>query len=134
MLGMQNTQVASVARALSQLQGVFLSFLLLGGLTIASLFYHIPGSPLLLGAAGIWAVIGSLWILVCTYKCASGIGRFGILWLGLVIAFKLFALIALSWLTRNWLARKGVKVTYFGLGYELPAEEPIDDSTGFSRF
>lgn len=131
---MQNTQVASVARALSQLQRIFFSFLIVGGLTVALLANHIPGAPLVMGGAGIWAVIGSLWILVCTYKCANGTGRTGILWLILVIVFKLFALIALSWLTRNWLTRQGVKVKHFGLGYELPAEEVIEDSVGFSRF
>ncbi|MBN9417311.1 MAG: hypothetical protein J0I12_17830 [Candidatus Eremiobacteraeota bacterium] len=131
---MQNTQVASVARALAQLQRIFLSFFLVGGLTAGMMVNRVPGGELVLCGATIWAIIGSLWMLVCTYKCASGTGRIGLLWLVLVLVFKLFALIALSWLTRNWLTRKGVKVKNFGLGYELPAEEPIDDSTGFSRF
>ena len=131
---MQNTQVESVARALSQLQKIFFSFFVVGGLTVAMMANHVPAGEVTLCGATIWAVIGSLWMLVCTYKCASGTGRTGVLWVVLVIVFKLFALIAISWLTRNWLARKGVKVTYFGLGYELPAEEPVDDSTGFSRF
>lgn len=131
---MNNHQLASVARALSQLQKLFLFFLLSGFVVAATLFNDGPAPELLLGAFGLCAIVGSLWMLVCVYKCASGTGRSGILWLLIVFFFKIFGLIALCWVTRNWLTAKGVKVRNLGMSFELPSEEILDDSTGFSRF
>lgn len=131
---MTNHQLASVARALSQLQKLFLFFLLSGFVVAATMFNDGPAPELLLGAFGLCAIVGSVWMLVCVYKCASGTGRSGILWLLIVFFFKIFGLIALCWVTRNWLTAKGVKVRNLGMSFELPSEELLDDSTGFSRF
>ena len=131
---MNNQQLASVARALSQLQKLFLFFLLSGFVVAATLFNDGPAPEFLLGAFGLCAIVGSVWMLVCVYKCASGTGRSGILWLVIVFFFKIFGLIALCWVTRNWLTAKGVKVRNLGMSFELPSEEILDDSTGFSRF
>lgn len=131
---MPNHQLASVARALSQLQKLFLFFLLSGFVVAATIINDGPAPELLLGAFGLCAMVGSVWMLVCVYRCASGTGRSGILWLLIVLFFKLFGLIALCWVTRNWLAAKGVKVRNLGMSFELPSEELLDDSTGFSRF
>ena len=131
---MNNQQLASVARALSQLQKLFLFFLLSGFVVAATLFNDGPAPEFLLGAFGLCAIVGSVWMLVCVYKCASGTGRSGILWLVIVFFFKIFGLIALCWVTRNWLTAKGAKVRNLGMSFELPSEEILDDSTGFSRF
>lgn len=132
---MQNAQLAYVATALSQLQKTFL-FLMLAGFALAAVFVSAQptGMEFVLGGYGIAALIGSLWMLVCTYRCASGTGRSGILWVLIVFFLKLLGLIALCWVTRNWLTSRGVKVRNLGMSFELPSEELTEDSTGFSRF
>ncbi len=132
---MQNAQLAYVASALAQLQKLFL-FFMVSGFALVTLLVNsqVSGMEYLLGGFGIVALVGSVWMLVCTYRCASGTGRSGILWVIIVVIFKILGLIALCWLTRNWLTSKGVKVRNLGMSFELPAEELLDDSTGFSRF
>jgi len=132
---MQNAQLAYVASALSQLQKLFL-FLMVSGFVMMAVIFNIQNSEMvyLLGGFGLVAVVVSLWMLMCTYRCASGTGRSGLLWVIIVVFFKILGLIALCWLTRNWLTSKGVKVRNLGMSFELPPEELVDDSTGFSRF
>ena len=132
---MQNAQLAYVATALSQLQKLFL-FFIVSGFALAALFINCQpaGMEFVLGGFGIAALVGSLWMLVCTYRCASGTGRSGILWVIIVFVFKILGLIALCWVTRNWLTSRGVKVRNLGMSFELPSEELTEDSPGFSRF
>ncbi|MBX3172305.1 MAG: hypothetical protein KF760_33180 [Candidatus Eremiobacteraeota bacterium] len=131
---MQNAQLAYVANALSQLQKLFL-FFLLSGVLIAAVAFNGGFDPApLLGIYGLAALVGMVWMLVCTYRCASGTGRSGILWLFIVFLFKLFGLIAICWVTRRWLTAKGVKVSNLGMSFELPGEEVLEDTVGFSRF
>lgn len=131
---MHNAKLAYVANALSQLQKLFLFFLLSGLLLGAVVINSGFDLTALLGVYGLVALVGMLWMLVCTYRCASGSGRSGLLWLLIVFFFKLFGLIAICWVTRRWLTAKGVKVTNLGMSFELPAEEVIEDTVGFSRF
>lgn len=127
-------QVATVAKYLSWMQKIFLSWLCMG-LAIGFLAGAGATPPdLLMIPIGLTIMVTGILILVCTYRCASGTGRSGVLWLLGVIVFKLIALIILSFLTRKWLSKQGVKVHSLGLGYTLPAEDPIvEDSLGFSR-
>ncbi len=132
---MQNAQLAYVASALAQLQRLFLFFMVSGSaLAVLLVNCQVSGMEYLLGGFTIVALVGIVWMLVCTYRCASGTGRSGILWVIIVVFFKILGLIALCWLTRNWLTSKGVKVRNLGMSFKLPAEDLIDDSTGFSRF
>lgn len=131
---MQNAQLAYVANALSRLQKLFL-FFLLSGAALAAVVINGGFDPgILLMGYGLAALVGMVWMLVCTYRCASGTGRSGILWLLIVFFFKLFGLIAICWVTRRWLTAKGVKVSNLGMSFELPAEEVLEDTVGFSRF
>lgn len=131
---MQNAELAYVARALSQLQKLFLFFLFAGFAIGALISNNVTAPGYLVGAFGLCALVGSLWMLVCVYKCASGSGRSGVLWLVIVFFLKLLGLIALCWVTRKWLTARGVKVRNLGMSFELPSEELVEDSTGFSRF
>lgn len=128
-------QIGSVARYLSWMQRIFLGILVLVGcmIVVTVNFVSPPGFLVLLGM--LVGMAASLMLLVCTYRCASGSGRSGILWILVVLIFKWIGLIILSYLTRKWLVSQGVKVKNFGLSFELP-EEPVQalESPGFSRF
>jgi hypothetical protein len=120
------------------MQQVFLLWLGLGlglGLIFTYLPYGTQALHPLMGWVGavFWAVT-SLVMLMCTYRCAQGSGRSGVFWVLGVLMFKLVPLIALSYLTRQWLISQGVKVHSLGLSYTLPDEGPFEeDSIGISR-
>ena len=135
MKGVCMQKVADVAKYLSWMQRIFLTWLIMG-FSIAGMAGAGVAPDLIMIPIGLVALASSVMMLVCTYRCASGSGRSGVLWLLGVIFFKLIALIILSYLTRKWLKQQGVMVHSLGLGYSLPEELPVEtgaENLGFSR-
>lgn len=127
-------RLARVAQALRWMQAIFLSSIFLGFGIVAFGIQGSAGSawPILLLT---FALVGGVICLVNVYRAASGAGRSGLLWLLLVLFFKMIPMIILCFLTRRWLQKHNVKVTNLGFSYELPASlDDEGDAIGFTPF